>query len=128
RQIGDTLASARVSGMLLASDQLSQEMVENLPIRRIVRIGALAVNGQSGQAINELGRLDSNTMPIGMGSLALPIDEVPIFESLNESEVFQRYATQERYRLAQQAKLLASGESEKELIASVESAGYQITR
>lgn len=128
RQIGDTLASARVSGMLLASDQLSQEMVENLPIRRIVRIGALAVNGQSGQAINELGRLDSNTMPIGMGSLALPIDEVPIFESLNESEVFQRYATQERYRLAQQAKMLASGESEQELIASVETAGYQITR
>ena len=127
-KVGDTSASARVSNMLLASELLSEEMVENLPIRRIVRIGALTVNGQIDKAIGELERLDLNSMPIAIGSLALPIDELPVFESLNESEVFQRYANQERYRLAQQAKMLASGESEKEMIASVEAAGYQIDR
>ena len=128
RKAGNAGASKRVSSMLLASDLLSQEMVANLPIRRIVRIGALAVNGQNDKALSELANLDSNTMPIAIASLALPLDELPVFESLHESEVFQHYATQERYRLAQQARMLASGEAEKELIASVEAAGYQITR
>jgi len=127
-KVGDTSTSARVSGMLLASDLLTEQMVENIPIRRIVRIGALAVNGQNDKALGELGNLDKNTMPIAVGSLALPIDQSPIFESLYESRVFQDYATQERYRLAQQAKMLASGESEKEMVASVEAAGYKIVR
>ncbi len=128
RKVGNGAASARVSGMLLASDLLSQEKVANLPIRRIVRIGALAVNGQNDKALTELGNLDPETMPIAVGGLALPIDDLPVFESLYESEVFQRYATHERYRLAQQARMLASGEAEEELIASVEAAGYQYVR
>jgi TolB-like protein len=127
-KVGNSSASVRVSDMLLASELLSEEMVANLPIRRMVRIGALAVNGQVERAIDELRNLDSNTMPIALGRLALPIDELPVFESLYESDVFRKFATDERYRLAQQAKMLASGETEKEMIASVEAAGYTITR
>jgi hypothetical protein len=51
-----------------------------------------------------------------------------MFDSLRGDEVFDQYAARERFRLAQQAKDLASGQALENLVAEVSDAGYTISR
>jgi hypothetical protein len=67
-------------------------------------------------------------MPVAISKMGLPIDELPVFEALFDEIVFRNYATQERYQISQQARLLASGETERQVIAQVAAAGYAIQR
>jgi hypothetical protein len=54
----------------------------------------------------------------------LPVDELPVFQALYGEESFRQYARQERYQIAQQARMLASGETEQEIKAQIEGAGF----
>ena len=62
----------------------------------------------------------------GYSAATVPLLGLPVFEALYDTELFQRYATQEKYRIAQQARMLASGETEAEIIADAKAAGYEL--
>ena len=126
KNIGSERESMRLSLALLDSDLLNDLALEYSPGLRMVRVGLYAVMGDFQKAIHELSEIDANDAPLALSSLALPVDELPIFTAIREEEVFRSYASQERYRIAQQARLLASGETEKEILLEVQSAGYEL--
>lgn len=116
--------SERLLNALLTSKQLSDDAVRSVPPLRLVRIAALAVAGRIEDARAELRTLDVDRMPLAISSIALPVDELPVFEAMYDVDEFKAYATRERYRIAQQARMLASGKARDELIAEVQAAGY----
>ncbi|MEQ9563759.1 MAG: tetratricopeptide repeat protein, partial [Woeseiaceae bacterium] len=128
RELGNAAESQRLVRALLDSDLLSASALRAVPGRRLVRVAALAVAGDKSTALSELSTLDNTGMPLGISKICLPIDEIPVFESLVDDEGFRAYANQERYQIAQQARLLASGETEREIVAQVEAAGYTLHR
>jgi hypothetical protein len=91
-----------------------------------VRVGLHAVAGDPQSAIYELKRIDPNNAPVAISVLSLPLDDVPIFEELIGEESFTKFAANQRYRIAQQARMLASGETEKEIQLQVKMAGYTL--
>jgi TolB-like protein len=126
RETGREDESSRLSDALLASDLLSEEAMMIWPRLKLVRVGLHAVAGDTDTAIAELKQIDPNKVPVAISSLAMPVDELPVFASLVDEVPFQKYATSERYRIAQQARMLASGETEKEIRLQVEMAGYTL--
>jgi hypothetical protein len=116
----------RLINALLASEGLSPKALEASPSLTLARIAALAVAGRVDDALQLLASLDFTNMPLSGTVIALPADELPVFEALYDTELFQRYATQEKYRIAQQARMLASGETEAEIIADAKAAGYEL--
>lgn len=123
---GDPSESQRLTRALLASNLLSEDALRVVPGLRLVRIAAQAVAGDKRAALDALAAIDIRTMPLAISKIALPIDELPVFESLYAEDAFRAYATQERYQLSQQARLLASGETEQEIVAQVRAAGYTL--
>ncbi len=77
-------------------------------------------------AITELEAIDMENSVVMISPMALPIDELPVFEALYGEEVFRQYATRERYRVAAQARMLASGETRQQVGDQVEAAGYTL--
>jgi hypothetical protein len=128
RELGNVAESQRLTRALLSSDLLSAGALIAAPGLRLVRVAALAVSGDKSTALNELSTFDITGMPLAISKINLPIDEIPVFGSLFDDEGFRAYANQERYQIAQQARLLASGETEREIIAQVEAAGYTLHR
>lgn len=122
----DTKQAERLINALLASESLSQTSIKALPSMLITRVAALAVAGRVDDALQLLESLDFENMPVSATVIALPADELPVFENLYDTTLFQRYATQERYRIAQQGRMLASGETEAEIIADAKASGYEI--
>jgi hypothetical protein len=94
----------------------------------IVRVALHAVAGNVDTAISELVAIDKNAMTIGIARIVLPIDQLPVFEALYDTPEFQEYAKNERYQTARFARMLASNETEREVIAMVEDAGYTMGR
>ena len=47
-----------------------------------------------------------------------------MFQALYDEEPFRQCARPERYRIAQQARMLASGETERKIKAQIEAAGF----
>jgi tetratricopeptide (TPR) repeat protein len=127
-ETGNSTESRRLTRALLDSNLLSGSALVASPARRLVRIAALAVAGDKSTALSELSTIDITTMPVAISKMGLPIDELPVFEALFDEIVFRNYATQERYQISQQARLLASGETERQVIAQVAAAGYAIQR
>jgi len=85
-------------------------------------------------AVGRFGFVDDGGHAVG-GLVAvehLDLEAVPDVDaavaSLVDDEGFRAYANQERYQIAQQARLLASGETEREIVAQVEAAGYTLHR
>jgi hypothetical protein len=91
-------------------------------------VAALAVADRKSDALNELGALDLDELPVVISEIPLPASQLPMFDSLRGDEVFDQYAARERFRLAQQAKDLASGQALENLVAEVSDAGYTISR
>jgi TolB-like protein/lipopolysaccharide biosynthesis regulator YciM len=125
-ETGNTPESARLTRALLTSDLLSDDALRAAPGLKLVRIAAKAVAGDKATALEDLAAIDIKSMPLAISKIALPIDELPIFESLYEESAFRNYATQERYQISQQARMLAAGETQNEIIAQVKAAGYML--
>ncbi len=94
----------------------------------IVRVALHAVAGDIDTAISELVAIDKDSMTLGIARIVLPIDQLPVFEALYDAPEFQEYAKNERYQTARFARMLASNETEREVIAMVEDAGYTMGR
>ncbi len=118
--------SSRLTSALIASDPLSRKAVEASPSRRLIRVATYAVARDVNSAITELEAVDMENSVVMISPIALPVDELPVFATLYDEEVFRQYATRERYRVAAQARMLASGETGKEVMAEVEAAGYTL--
>jgi TolB-like protein len=124
---GDDRNASRLTGALIASEPLSDKALDANPARRLVRVAAHAVRGNVATAISELQDIDIDNSIIMVSAIALPVDELPIFEALYGEPPFREYATRERYRVASQARKLASGETREEILAAVEAAGYSLS-
>ena len=116
--------ASRITGMLLDSELLSDDTVALSQYMALTRIATLAIDGQTDVAISELGEIDVEAMPLAISPIALPVDELPVFESLYDEPTFVAYARQERYKLAEQARMLAAGETLAEIRADVEASGF----
>jgi TolB-like protein len=125
RQIGNNSESDRLSSALFASDLLTDDALINRPWLKLVRVGLHAVSDNQQAALSELALIDPSNSPVAI-ALSLPVDDLPIFESLVDEEAFKKYAAQERYRIAQQARMLASGETGREIELQVQMAGYTL--
>ena len=125
---GNEAQASRLIDALLSSDNLSDKAIEVSPSTMLTRVAALAVAGQVDEALALLKSVDMNNMPLSGSVIALPIDELPVFAALFGADEFQHYATQENYRLAQQGRMLASGETEVEILADMKTAGYAMRR
>jgi len=82
--------------------------------------GTLAAAG----LVEELRVITASDAAASISAIALPVDELPVFEALYGEESFRQYARKERYQIAQQARMLASGETEQEIKAQIEGAGF----
>ncbi|MDH4107692.1 MAG: tetratricopeptide repeat protein [Gammaproteobacteria bacterium] len=118
--------AARLTTALLASPMLSDTAIRYTPYRRLIRVATHSVAGDIPSALADLATIDSTGMPLGFGRLALPVDELPVFENLAGETAFQHYASQERFQIGRQARLLATGETSKEVVADIEAAGYRL--
>lgn len=126
KEVGRDKESARLTNALFASDLISGKALQFRPGLKLVRVGLHAVAGDRETALAELERIDPDDAPVAISALALPVDDLPIFEALFDAEPFKKFATHERYRIAQQARMLASGETAKEIQLQVEMAGYTL--
>jgi len=126
KEIGRDDESMRLTSALLSSDLISDDALKYRPGRKLVRVGLHAVAGDKQSAIYELKRMDSDSAPVTISTLSLPVDELPIFQALIGEEAFTKFASNQRYRIAQQARLLASGETEQEIRQQVELAGHTL--
>jgi hypothetical protein len=124
---GKQQESLRLANALLAAPVLAEEAMQFSPALRLVRVAAYAVAGETVAALKDLALIEPDHEPLAFTSVALPVDELPIFASLYDEEAFQKYAARERYQLAQQARMLASGDTVRDIRAEVEAAGYTLS-
>lgn len=124
---GNQSDSARLTSALIASELLSRKAVEARPAVRLIRVSAHAVARDVQSAIAELEAIDMDNSIIMISPITLPVDELPVFEALYDEEPFQQYATRERYRVAAQARMRASGETRQQIMAEVEAAGFALS-
>jgi TolB-like protein/Tfp pilus assembly protein PilF len=126
--IGDIREMKRLVGALLASRLLSDQALTTDISLRLVRVAVHAVGGDIPSALADLNAIDRDAMPLSAGGITLPVDELPVFEALYDEPDFQEYAAHERYETARQARMLASNETEREVLAQLEEAGYTLGR
>jgi TolB-like protein len=124
---GNNQEAERLIGALLASGLISKEIAQTNRELALTRIAAHAVVGDVTQALSELEEIDAQNMPLAITEAALPVDKLPVFSALYDEELFQKYAMQERYEIARQARLLAAGETQQEIQAEVNAAGYVLS-
>ena len=128
KEAGNARGADRLYSALIDSDQLSEKAVRAIPSVQLIRVAAHAVAGDVPRALTELDAVDVDNSRIMISPMALPVDELPVFEALNGEPAFQRYASRERYRIASQARRLASGETRALIEAEMEAAGYALNR
>jgi len=125
---GGDKESDRLLTALMDSDLLSDSAIEANPPRRLIRVAAHAVAGDVSSALTALESIDIDNSMIIISQIRLPVDQLPVFEALRDEHAFQQYASRERYRIAAQARMLASGETREEIKAEVEAAGFVLGR
>lgn len=125
--VGNRREAERLIGALLASGLISDKAIQTNRELGLVRVAAHAVAGDIPTAIAELEEIDFENMPLAISAIALPVDKLPVFVALYDEEPFQKYAMQERYQIARQARLLAAGETQQEIKAAVNAAGYVLS-
>jgi TolB-like protein len=118
----------RLTAALWDTGMLSDSALQADKTLSIVRVALHAVNGNPDEAIADLVAIDRDSMTLGIVPVVLPIDQLPVFEALYDTAEFQQYAKNERYQTARLARMLASKETEREVIAMVEDAGYTVGR
>ncbi|HEX7720113.1 MAG TPA: tetratricopeptide repeat protein, partial [Woeseiaceae bacterium] len=123
-KMGNQRESKRLTNLLLDSDLLSDDAVRYLSGLRLVRVAANAVANNIETALADLALVEAGKAPLANSSVGLPVDELPVYEALYDEEAFRQYARQERYQIAQQARMLASGATENEIRAEIEAAGF----
>ena len=128
KQVGNADEGTRLIRALLASPLFAENAVNVDMQARVARIAAHAVGGNTEQAIRELNELREISIPVAIAPVSLDVDELPVFESLYDEPDFKDFANQREFEIARQARMLASGETEQEVVAMVEAAGYSITR
>jgi tetratricopeptide (TPR) repeat protein len=125
---GRTADADRLIAALWDTGMLSDRALQSDKTLAIVRVAFHAVAGHIDTAISELVAIDTDSMTLGIAEIVLPIDQLPVFEALYDMPEFQEYAKNERYQNARLARMLASNETEREVIAMVEDAGYTLSR
>ena len=125
---GNQADADRLTAALWDTGMLSDNELQVDATLAIVRVALHAVDGNLDAAISDLVAIDRDSMTLGIAPIVLPIDQLPVFEALYGSSEFQEYAKNERYQTARLARMLASNETEREVIAMVEDAGYTISR
>jgi TolB-like protein/Tfp pilus assembly protein PilF len=125
-ETGHRKEAQRLTQMLLTSELMSDEALEINRGLRLVRVAAHAVGDNIDAALSELRKIDIDSTPLAISAISLPVDELPVFEALHGEESFQQYARQERYLIAQQARMLASGETEEHIEAQLKEAGFAL--
>jgi TolB-like protein/Tfp pilus assembly protein PilF len=126
--IGNKREMKRLVSALLASRLLSDQSLTTDISLRPVRVAVHAMGGDIPSALADLNAIDRDAMPIRPGRISLPIDELPVFEALYDEPDFQEYAAHERYETARQARMLASNETEREILVQLDEAGYSLGR
>ncbi len=121
---GNQGESKRLTSLLLGSDLLSDDAIRFRPGLRLVRVAANAVANNIEIALADLALIEAGDAPLATSAIGRPVDELPVYEALYDEESFQQYARQERYQIAQQARMLASGATENEIRAEIEAAGF----
>jgi len=124
---GDTEETHRLTNLVLDSKLLTGEDAGIYGIDNLIRSAAHAVAGDTESAIRVINKIAADRMPLAANPLAVTVDESPVFVNLYDEPDFQDYARRERYEIARQGRLLASGDTEREVVASVEEAGYTLT-
>ena len=125
-KVGDDGESERIIEMLISSEPFQNMRTGAWLTGYLTQAAAYAVAGEKQSALSALAQIPEERMPLGFGGGA-GIDESPIFENLRDEPAFAEYARRERYELARQARLLASGETEQEIIVAVEAAGFELS-
>jgi TolB-like protein/Tfp pilus assembly protein PilF len=126
--IGKRADADRLTAALWDTGMLSDSALQADKRLAIVRVAFHSVTGEVDKAISDLVAIDRDSMTLGIAEIILPIDQLPVFETLYDSPEFQEYAKNERYQTARFARMLASNETEREIIAMVENAGYTMGR
>lgn len=126
KEIGRDAEAARISDALFASDLISGDALIARPGLKLVRIGLHSVADDRDAALSELALIDPNNSPVAISSLSLPVDDLPIFATLANEDLFKKFATNQHYRLAQQARMFVSGETAQEIEQQVKLAGYTL--
>lgn len=125
--MGNHREAERLIGALLASGLISDRAIQINRGLGLVRVAAHAVAGDLRQALSELEEIEIDSMPLAISAIALPVDKLPVFDALYDKEPFRKYAMQERYQIARQARMLAAGETHQEIEAKVNAAGYALS-
>jgi TolB-like protein/ribosomal protein S10 len=125
---GEQTDTERLIAALWDSGMLSDSALQANKTLAIVRVALHAVDGNLDAAISDLVAIDRESMTLGIAPIVLPIDQLPVFEALYDTPEFQEYAKNERYQTARLARMLASNETEQEVIAMVEDAGFTMGR
>lgn len=115
----------RLAQMVLVSQDSGEVANGWFSNRHIILAAAHAVAGNVDEALTALGEAKALGQFLGVSPLSVAVDELPIFERLYDESAFQAFAREERYEIARQARLLASGETEQEIVAEMEAAGYK---
>ena len=123
---GNTAEAQRLTQIVLESKILGDEEVGWFAAESLVRAAAHSVRGEIPVALETIQGIEDNRMPLAENPLGVAVDESPVFEALYQEDVFKEYARRERYQIARQARLLAAGETEAEVLAEVEAAGFQL--
>jgi hypothetical protein len=124
---GKSDEAKRLIDLLLASGLISDKAIEFNRELGLARVAAHAVAGDVPQALSELEKIGIESMPLAITAIALPVNELPVFAALFDEEPFKKYAMQERYQIARQARMLAAGETLQEIKANVSAAGYVLS-
>lgn len=126
--LGKKQDADRLIRALWDTGMLSDKSLKSNRSLPIVRVALHAVEGNVDAAVADLVAIDKASMTLGVAEIILPIDQLPVYEALYDTPEFQEYAKYERYQTARFARMLASNETDREVIAMVEDAGYTIGR
>lgn len=126
--IGKRADAERLSAALRDTGMLSDRALQSDKRLAIVRVAFHSVTGEVDKAISDLLAIDRDSMTLGIAAIILPIDQLPVFEALHDTPEFQEYANNERYQTARLARMLASNETDREVVAMLEEAGYTLGR
>ena len=127
KKTGQVDEAARLVAALFASDPIATSAEDSFASLGLVRVGLHTVAGDRDAALTHLASLDPTRLPVAGSPLALTVDRLPIFDALADEAPFKKYAAQERYRIAQQARMLASKETEEEIRQQVAAAGFELS-
>jgi len=124
---GNAAEAERLASLILASDILTDPDLGIFGFDILILSAAHAVRGDVEAAIEMLGKIPPDRMALAGNPLTVTVDESPVFTNLYDEPAFQDYARRERYEIARQARLLAAGETEQEVVSAVQDAGYSLS-